>query len=53
VTSLCSLFTAFGKIAIAGTMLVGRMGPLTLGAALLSKEPAPSYRLLEEQVLIG
>lgn len=53
VTSLCSLFTAFGKIAIAGTMLVGRIGPLTLGAALLSKEPAPSYRLLEEQVLIG
>lgn len=53
VTSLCSLFSAFGKIAIAGTMLVGRMGPLTLGAALLSKEPTPSYRLLEEQVLIG
>jgi trk system potassium uptake protein TrkH len=53
VTSLCSLFSAFGKIAIAGTMLVGRVGPLTLGAALLSKEPTPSYRLLEEQVLIG
>jgi trk system potassium uptake protein TrkH len=52
-TSLCSLFSVFGKIAIAGTMLVGRMGPLTLGAALLSREPAPSYRLLEEQVLIG
>ena len=52
-TSLCSLFTDFGKIAIAGTMLVGRVGPVTLGAALLSREVAPAYRLLEEQVLIG
>ncbi|MEE9123053.1 MAG: TrkH family potassium uptake protein [candidate division NC10 bacterium] len=52
-TSLCSVFTDFGKIAIAGTMLVGRVGPVTLGAALLSGEPAASYRFLEERVLIG
>lgn len=52
-TSLCSVFTDFGKIAIAGTMLVGRVGPVTFGAALLSGEPTPSYRFLEEQVLIG
>jgi trk system potassium uptake protein len=52
-TSLCGLFSDFGKIAIAGTMLAGRVGPVTLGAALLSREPSPGYRLLEEQVLIG
>lgn len=52
-TSLCSLFTDFGKMVIAGTMLVGRVGPVTLGAALLSRELARGYRLLEEQVLIG
>ena len=52
-TSLCSLFSNFGKIVIAGTMVVGRVGPVTLGAALLSREPTPGYRLLEEQVLIG
>ncbi|MFQ5989609.1 MAG: TrkH family potassium uptake protein [Candidatus Methylomirabilales bacterium] len=52
-TSLCSLFSVFGKIAIAGTMLVGRVGPVTLGAALLSREQTQSYLLLEEQVLIG
>lgn len=52
-TSLCSIFTDFGKIIIGVTMLVGRIGPVTLGAALLSREPTPSYRLLEEQVLIG
>lgn len=52
-TSLCSVFGNFGKIVIAGTMLAGRVGPVTLGAALLSREPTSSYRLLEEQVLIG
>lgn len=52
-TSLCSLFSDFGKIVIAGTMVAGRVGPVTLGAALLSREPTPGYRLLEEQVLIG
>lgn len=52
-TSLCGVFSDFGKIAIAGTMLAGRVGPVTLGAALLSREPTPGYRLLEEQVLIG
>lgn len=52
-TSFCGLFSDFGKIAIAGTMLVGRVGPVTLGAALLSREPTSGYRLLEEQVLIG
>ncbi len=52
-TSLCSLFTDFGKMAVAATMLSGRIGPVTLGAALLSRQPAPSYHLLEEQVLIG
>jgi trk system potassium uptake protein len=52
-TSLCSLFSDFGKIAIMGTMLAGRVGPVTLGAALLSREPRVGYRLLEEQVLIG
>ena len=52
-TSLCSVFSDFGKIIIAGTMVAGRVGPVTLGAALLSREPTPGYRLLEEQVLIG
>jgi trk system potassium uptake protein TrkH len=52
-TSLSGLFSDFGKIVIAGTMVAGRVGPVTLGAALLSREPAPGYRLLEEQVLIG
>lgn len=52
-TSLCSLFSDLGKMAVAATMLAGRVGPVTLGAALLSRDPTPGYRLLEEQVLIG
>lgn len=52
-TSFCSLFSDFGKMVVAATMVAGRVGPVTLGAALLSREPAPGYHLLEEQVLIG
>jgi len=51
--SLAGVFSDFGKLAISGTMLAGRVGPVTLGAALLLREQTAGYHLLEEQVLIG
>jgi len=51
--SLCSLFSEAGKLLITGTMLVGRVGPVTVGTALLFRGPAPSYHLLEEEIPIG
>ncbi len=44
---------AYGKLLIIATMLVGRVGILTLVYIVASRRRAPSYRYAEENVLIG
>lgn len=42
-----------GKLVIIATMYIGRVGPLTLFAALMLRSRAPLYRHPEESVLVG
>ena len=42
-----------GKLVITMLMFVGRLGPLTLGAALASRERARRYELPEERPIVG
>lgn len=42
-----------GKIILTVTMLVGRVGPLTMALALSKQERLPAYELPEERVMIG
>ena len=54
VTSISALFSSFGKFLIILTMFAGRVGPLTVGSAMLSLGVSePAYRYPEEKVLIG
>jgi trk system potassium uptake protein len=45
--------TVVGKWVIAITMLVGRVGPLAIGFALLSRPHHARVRYTEDQLLIG
>jgi trk system potassium uptake protein TrkH len=51
--SLSGGFSALGKLLIVLTMFLGRLGPVTVGAALLVRRPAARYQYPEEPVLIG
>lgn len=42
-----------GKVVILATMYIGRVGPLTLFAALMLRSRVPLYRHPEESVLVG
>jgi potassium uptake TrkH family protein len=42
-----------GRVVIIGLMLIGRVGPITLGAALVLRSQPSRYRLPEEGPLIG
>lgn len=42
-----------GKVLIMATMYIGRLGPLTLFAALMLRSSVPLYRYPEESVLVG
>lgn len=53
ILSFAALFNSFGKLVIAVTMLVGRVGPLTLGAAVLQSQEKSRVRYPEGEVLIG
>jgi hypothetical protein len=54
VTSISALFSPFGKLLIILTMFAGRVGPITVGAALLSLGVSePAYRYPEDRVMIG
>ena len=54
VTSISALFSPFGKLLIILTMFAGRVGPITVGAALLSLGVTePTYRYPEDRVMIG
>ena len=52
VRSLSALFTPVGKLAISLTMFVGRLGPLTLAAAI-TKKTQERFRYPEGRVIIG
>lgn len=45
--------TDVGKFVIIATMYMGRVGPLTLFAALMLRNRTPPYRHAEESVLVG
>jgi trk system potassium uptake protein TrkH len=52
-TSLSHDFSPLGKIVIALTMLAGRVGPLTLGVAVIIRQRREAYVYPEGRVLIG
>ena len=52
-TGITSSLTVGGKLLIVATMLVGRIGPLTLGLALSAESKKPAFELPEERVMIG
>ncbi|MEW6681917.1 MAG: TrkH family potassium uptake protein [Nitrospirota bacterium] len=53
VLSFSALFTDFGKLMVVLTMLVGRIGPLTVSVALVRLEETRRFRYPPERVLIG
>lgn len=42
-----------GKLILSATMLIGRLGPLAIGFALLARPSAPRFRYAEERIFIG
>ena len=52
-TSLSHDFSPLGKIIIALTMLAGRVGPLTLGVAVIIQQRREAFVYPEGRVLIG
>jgi trk system potassium uptake protein TrkH len=53
VLSFSALFTDFGKFMVVLTMLIGRIGPLTVSVALVRLEETRRFRYPPERVLIG
>lgn len=51
--SLSGAFSPTGKLLIVLTMFLGRVGPVTVGAALLARRRAVRYEYPEEPVLVG
>jgi trk system potassium uptake protein TrkH len=52
-TSLSGSFSPMGKLLIVLTMFLGRVGPVTVGAALLVRRRMVRYEYPEEPVLVG
>jgi len=50
---ITSDLTAFGKIVIIITMLIGRVGPLGIGLTILRKKRVSSYQYPEDEILVG
>ena len=51
--SLSAIFSDMGKMLIACTIYVGRLGPLLMSIAIIKGTQTPSYRYPEEKVVIG
>jgi len=51
--SFCAGFSDTGKLLIAGCMFIGRLGPLTIGIAVLQSESQQRFKRPQERVLIG
>lgn len=52
-TGITAELSGFGQAVLMALMFIGRVGPLTLGIALLLREREPRYRLPEERPLVG
>jgi len=52
-TKIAASFSILGKLLIVITMLIGRLGSLTLVLALLRRKKKHLYRYPEEQIIIG
>ncbi|MGQ9628775.1 MAG: TrkH family potassium uptake protein [bacterium] len=52
-TGITSKLTALGRLIIAITMFVGRVGPLTLAVAIGQREIKVSYQYPSEDVMVG
>jgi trk system potassium uptake protein TrkH len=52
-TGITAGLTFLGKSLLIITMFIGRVGPLTLGAAILAKEKKESLRFPKEDVFVG
>jgi trk system potassium uptake protein TrkH len=52
-TGITPNLTPFGKLVLVFTMLIGRVGPLTMALALSASARLPAYELPEERVMIG
>jgi len=52
---ITSKLTVFGKLTIALTMFIGRLGPMTLAVALATniKKSRTSIRMPEERIMVG
>ncbi|MEO5656444.1 MAG: TrkH family potassium uptake protein [Nitrospiria bacterium] len=53
VLSFSALLSDFGKLMIVLTMMIGRIGPLTVGVALIRTDEHRRFRFPPERVLIG
>lgn len=53
VRSLSALFSPLGKLTVVLTMFIGRVGPLTMGMAIVKKAEMVRLRYPEGKVLIG
>ncbi|MBI5379207.1 MAG: TrkH family potassium uptake protein, partial [Nitrospirae bacterium] len=51
--SLSALFSGFGKLMIICAMFLGRLGPLTVGIAVMGGEAPERYRYPEARIIIG
>jgi len=52
-TGVTPILSSFGKFLLMVTMLVGRIGPLTLALAVAIKEDKFFYRYPEEKIMVG
>lgn len=52
-TGITPDLSAIAKLILSATMLIGRIGPLTVAVALSSRVRATNYQLPEERVMIG
>lgn len=52
-TGITPFLSIPGKLLITVTMFIGRLGPLTIGLALIQKKKRPLYRYPEEKIMVG
>ncbi len=52
-TGITSLLSIPGKLMITLTMFIGRLGPLTVGLALVQRKKRAAYRYPEERMMVG
>jgi trk system potassium uptake protein TrkH len=52
-TGITSSLTPVGKVLISFIMLVGRLGPLAVGFALVGKPRRQRFRYVEGEVFVG